>query len=154
MSGADEDPGIYTMPAGAFRIGPEATPSAPPQPPERTREPGSPRPARRRRGWDIALTIVLLVLLLAAAVVASAYGFAIGLSAGACGGGGRLCQVGLRDLGVWMALTTPWLVATVATFVGVLLLVVRRRGFWVPLAGAVLMGALWLLGAVLVWAAI
>jgi hypothetical protein len=154
VSGSDEDPGIYTMPAGAFRIGSEAPPPTPPERPGSPQEPASPRPVRRRRGWDIALTIVLLVLLLAAAVVASAYGFAIGLAAGACGGGGRLCQAGLRDLGVWMALTTPWLVAAVATFVGVLLLVIRRRGFWVPLAGVVLMGALWLIGAVLVWAAI
>ncbi|WP_159501715.1 DUF6264 family protein [Microbacterium sp. 18062] len=164
MSGSrpGDDPGVYTMPPEAFRVGPQVPSASAEQetrasaesPAEREpRRPATERPARRRKGWDIALTVVLLLLLIAAAVVASGYALLVGLSDEACGGAGRICQDGLFEIGVWVSFTAPWLVVALALFVGAVLLVVRRRGFWVPLAGAALMAALCLLGAFLVWAA-
>jgi hypothetical protein len=150
----DEDPGVYTMPADAFRIGSEPPVPVPPRPVRPPRTSASARPGRRRKGWDIALTIVLLVVLLAVAVTASVAALSLGVAAGSCGSGGRLCQDALRDLGVWMALTTPWLILVLSVFFAVILLVIRRRAFWVPLAGLLLTVVLWLLGALLVWAAI
>lgn len=161
----DEDPGVYTMPAGAFRVGAQApvadqvserpapsasgAPSASPVSPEGRRV----LPRRRRKGWDIALTIVLLVLLLAVAVVAASIAVALGGGTDACGSAGRVCRPDLLAAGLWTAFTTPLLVVAVALFFSVVLLVVRRRAFWVPLAGLVLLAALFSLGVFLVWAA-
>jgi hypothetical protein len=153
----DDDPGIYTMPAETFRVGRQVPAPTAEQPTERTPEPASASasaaPRRRRKGWDIALTIVLLVLLLAAAVVAASVGLALGVGSDACGSGGRVCRQDLLAVGVWTAFTTPLLILAVALFFSVVLLVVRRRAFWVPLAGFVLVAVLWSLGVFLVWAA-
>lgn len=156
------------MPPEAFRVAsdgvapPAAERPSPPRAPEARRpRPAAPRPdrparptvERRRKGWDIALTIVLLVVLLAVAGGASLLGFALGLGSDACGADGRICREGLLVVGVWIALTAPWLVAAVAVFVAIVRLVVRRRAFWVPLVGMAFVAGLWWIGAAVVWAA-
>ena len=153
----DDDPGIYTMPAETFRVG--AQTPGPEQPVERVPESASASasasvtPRRRRRGWDVVLTIVLLVALVAVAVVAASIALALGGGSDACGSGGRVCRPDLLAVGFWTAFTTPLLVLAVTLFFSVVLLVVRRRAFWVPIAGFVLLAALWSLGVFLVWAA-
>ncbi|MCC4909131.1 DUF6264 family protein [Microbacterium sp. cx-59] len=162
----DDDPGVYRMPTEAFRVGahaqpqdpvatPEPVPTAAPPPaaPDAATRTASARSPRRRRGWDIALTIVLVVLLAVAAVIASSLGLVMAASADACGSGGRVCRDDLHSIGVWMLFTTPLLVLAVTAFFAIVLLVVRRRAFWVPIAGTILLAALWSLGVFLVWAA-
>lgn len=166
----DGDPDVYRMPPEAFRVAPDGVappvaerpvgpcPSAAEARQPRTAAPRPDRPARtgaerRRKGWDIALTIVLLVVLLAVAGGASLLGFVLGLGSDACGADGRICREGLLVVGVWIALTAPWLVAAVAVFIAIVRLVVRRRAFWVPLVGMAFVAGLWWIGAAVVWAA-
>lgn len=100
------------------------------------------------------LTIVLVVVTAGAAVIASSYGLALAASAASCGEAGRVCRGGLREVGVWMAFTTPVLVLVCTVFFSVVVLVIRRRAFWVPLVGLGLLVALWAVGLFLVWAAV
>lgn len=156
-------PDVYTLPPEAYRFGePAPAPVSPADSPPGTEE--APESAgvedvladagvRRRRGWDIALTVGLLGLLVVAAGSASLLAVMLGLGSDGCAAG-RVCNGALREVGIWTAFTTPWLVVAIALFTAVTLVVLRRRGFWVPLVGLAAMVALWVVGALLVWAAI
>jgi uncharacterized BrkB/YihY/UPF0761 family membrane protein len=149
------------MPAETYRVATPAEESIVAPAPESAREPRqtpqarqpAEAPVRRRKGWDIALAVVLLLVLVAAVVVAASYGVVFASAADACGSGGRVCREDLRDLGIWMTFTTPLLVLAVVLFFAVVLWVSRRRLFWLPATGLLLLGALWSLGVFLIWAA-
>ncbi|WP_243233116.1 DUF6264 family protein [Microbacterium sp. CIAB417] len=157
-----EEPAIFRLPPESFRVGSDEAPHARPEPaphrepaeprPQRDAEPTAPR--RRRKAWDIVLTIVLLVSTAAVSAVASTLALLLASSSTGCGADGRVCRTELLQGGVWTMLTVPWIVFVLTAFFAVLLLVVRRRAFWVPLAGSVLAALGWLVGAVLLWAAV
>ena len=109
----------------------------------------APRPRRVPRGWDIGLTVGLLVLDLAIAVLAGFAGLFLVFASDSCGSGSTCNSVGL-SLGVAVAVFAPAVVLLIAVTVAVILLVRRRVAFWVPLAGLLLMGAAWAVGAVVV----
>lgn len=105
-----------------------------------------PRPARR--GWDLALTIVLLVLLPLAAVACSYAGFFLALASDACGS--TRCDYGVMNFGLWFAVIEPWVVLLLSVVAAIVRLVRHRITFWVPLAGIALMAALWFVAAAIV----
>ena len=109
-----------------------------------------PRPARR--GWDLALTVVLLVLLPLAALACSYAGFFLAFASDACGS--MTCDLGLMNFGLWFAVIAPWAVLLIAVAAAIIRLVRHRITFWVPLAGIVLMAATWFIAAAVVSAGI
>nr|WP_243845273.1 DUF6264 family protein [Microbacterium halimionae] len=107
-------------------------------------------PQRRRRRWDLWLTISLLVLLAAASVTASVLAVLLTYAFNACGSGA--CSRDVMNIGVWVSLTAPWIAFVIALALSIVLLIVRRLAFWVPLAAFVLVVGLWNVGAFIVWA--
>ncbi|GAB3148397.1 hypothetical protein GCM10027058_08910 [Microbacterium neimengense] len=157
-----EEPAIFRLPPESFRIGSDEARAVRPEPaprgesaesmPQRHAERTVPR--RRRKAWDVVLTIVLLVSTAAVSAVASTLALLLASSSTGCGADGRVCRTELLQGGVWTMLTVPWIVFVLTAFFAVLLLVVRRRAFWVPLVGSVIAALSWLVGAVLLWAAV
>ena len=99
-------------------------------------------PARPRRVWDLVLTIVLIVLSLGGAVVASFLGlFVLAFGSDSCVA--RECNYDVMSTGMMIGLIGPWIPVVIAMIVAIVLLVLRRLAFWVPLVGGVLsIGAL------------
>ncbi|MDQ1205795.1 DUF6264 family protein [Microbacterium sp. SORGH_AS_0862] len=158
-----EEPAIFRLPPESFRVGSGEAPAAVrPEPAARAdrpaptpqRDTGRTAPRRRRKAWDIVLTIVLLVATATVAAVASALALLLASSSTGCGADGRVCRTELLQGGVWTMLTVPWIAFVLTAFFAVLLLVVRRRAFWVPLVGTVLAALSWVVGAFLLWAAV
>lgn len=158
-----EEPAIFRLPPESFRVGSDRAPAAVrPEPAPRPQRPapqppgdtGRTTPRRRRKAWDIVLTIVLLVANATVATVASTLALLLASSSTGCGADGRVCRTALLQGGAWTMFTVPWIVFALTAFFAVLLLVVRRRAFWVPLAGTVLAAVSWLVGAFLLWAAV
>lgn len=157
-----EEPAIFRLPPESFRVGSDEAQAARSEPAPR-RNPAEPRPQphaertaprRRRKAWDILLTIVLLVVTAVLSAVASTLALLLATSSIGCGADGRVCRTELLQGGVWTMLTVPWIVFVLTAFFAVLLLVVRRRAFWLPLVGSLLVALSWLVGAVLLWAAV
>lgn len=160
-----DQPGVYTLPEGAFRVREGAAPGERPAPPAGrsagsaavppsaapTAERSAPDPAasvdgrRRRRVWDVVLTIVLLLLGAGVAVVGSVMALFIAFLADGCGAVN--CDYERLNLGLWVALTGPWVTWAIALVVSIVLLVRRRLAFWMPLLGIVLTVGVWFLGA-------
>jgi len=109
-----------------------------------------PRPARR--GWDLVITVVLLVLLPLAALAGSYAGFFLAFASDACGS--VTCDYGVMNVGLWFAVVAPWVVLLLTVVVAIIRLVRHRVAFWVPLAGIVLMGAMWFVAAAIVSAGV
>lgn len=158
-----EEPAIFRLPPESFRVGSDEAPAhVRPEPiprrehpaPQPRRDTGRTTRRRRRKAWDIVLTIVLLAANAAVSAVASALALLLASSSAGCGADGRVCRTELLQGGVWTMLTVPWIVFVLTAFFAVLLLVVRRRAFWVPLVGTVLAALSWLVGAFLLWAAV
>ena len=94
---------------------------------------------RRRAGWDIALTIVILVL---AAIGLAVGGFIdfIGLAfTDYCPP--ATCNVDRAVAGVSSGILAGVVIFVVGTVIAIILLITRRRGWWVGLSTAVLVGA-------------
>jgi hypothetical protein len=136
-------------PASATPVGTEPADAAPAAPAAAAARARGPR--RPLRWGDLIASIVLLVLLGAAATGASVFAALLSFASDSCSAAG--CNFTLMSTGIWFALISPWIVFAVAV-VGVILLVIfRKLSFWVPLTAFLLIVALWLVGAVLVWAA-
>jgi uncharacterized BrkB/YihY/UPF0761 family membrane protein len=158
-----EEPAIFRLPPESFRVGSDEAPAAvrPEQTPrpERTaprpqHDTGRTGPHRQRKAWDVVLTIVLLLSTAAVSAVASTLAVLLAASSAGCGADGRVCRTELLQGGVWTMLTVPWIVFVLTAFFAVVLLVVRRRAFWVPLVGTIVAALTWVAGAVLLWAAV
>ncbi|WP_374009338.1 hypothetical protein [Leifsonia sp. LS-T14] len=99
--------------------------------------------------WDLVTTIVLLVV---AIVVAAALTFAAAFlvfASDPCGGS-TVCDTGRMGVGFFVAFIGPAAVTVIALIVAVVLLVLRRVSFWVPILGILLAVAIWVAGAALV----
>jgi len=115
--------------------------------------PAAPRPRKPRRPvrWaDLIVSSVLLLLLAAAAVTASVFGAFLTFASDSCSPTG--CNFNVMTIGIWVAVLSPWVVFLVALAGSIVMIVLRRISFWIPITAFVLMVALWLIGAVLVWA--
>ncbi len=153
---SDEKEPVFRMDPSAFRVqdpaGSAAEDDAPASSvtPPPARAPRRPRPPVRR--GDLIATIVLLVLLVGVAALASVFAFFLTYAASRCSV--QLCSYEVINAGIWFSLLSPWFVALAAIAGSIVLLVQRRLSFWLPLTAAVLIVALWLVGAILVWAGV
>ena len=109
-----------------------------------------PRPTRR--GWDLALTIILLVLLPLTALACSYAGFFLAFASDACGS--VRCDYAVMNFGLWFAVIAPWAVLLLAVIAAIVRLVRHRITFWVPLVGIVVMAATWFVAAAIVSAGV
>lgn len=97
---------------------------------------------RPRRTWDLVLTIVLLVLSFGGALVMSFLAlFLLAFGSDSCVV--RECNYDIMSTGMMIGFIGPWIPAVLALIVSIVLLVLRRIAFWVPIVGGVLsVGAL------------
>ncbi|MEO2129757.1 MAG: DUF6264 family protein [Microbacterium sp.] len=126
---------------------------APEGDPTQPEAPVAPRPRKPRRPlrWaDLIVSIVLFLLLAAAAVTASIFGAFLTFASDACSATG--CNFNVMTIGIWVAVLSPWVVFLVALAGSIVMIVLRRISLWIPITAFVLIVALWLIGAVLVWA--
>jgi hypothetical protein len=109
----------------------------------------TPPPVRRVRAWDVVLTIVLLVLIAPFAYLMSAASLFFGMAGDFCSE--ATCNFGLMNVAFQIGLIGPWVVVLAALAFSVVRLVLRRRAFWVPLAGAAAIVVVWLGAFGLLW---
>lgn len=107
---------------------------------------GSPRSRSPRRGWDVALTVVLLVLLVPLTALGVFAGAFLVMASDSCGAA-AVCNESTLSLGVLVSMCAPIVVFVVTGIVAILRLYRGRIAFWVPLVGAVLMVVVWVGGA-------
>lgn len=108
-------------------------------------EPSTSPSERKRALWDIILTVILLVVTVIAASIASLFGLFLAFMSDSCGAVGE-CNIDQLGVGMALAVGGVWLAPVAAIVAAVVLLVLRRRAFWVALLGLVLVGAIWALG--------
>ncbi|WP_353808973.1 hypothetical protein [Agromyces sp. SYSU T00194] len=92
---------------------------------------GRTRRVRPVRVWDLVLSIVLVLLLIGVAITGVFIGSLFALSAPNCVNGS--CD--LFTVGLNVAIWGPIVVGVVCLVATITLLVLRKRAFWVPLAG-------------------
>lgn len=93
--------------------------------------------------WDLVLSIVLLIAVLGTTAIVMMLAYLSILMASACDSGCNLDQFGV---GYVLSMALPAFFALATIVVTVVLLVKRRRAFWVPLAGIALVVVGWLIG--------
>jgi hypothetical protein len=108
-----------------------------------------PSPRRAVVVWDLVTTIVLLVVACAIAVVLTFSAFFLVFASDPCGAS-TVCDTDRMSAGFFLALLGPGAVTLLAVVVAVVLLVIRRIAFWVPIAGILLAVGVWIGGAALV----
>lgn len=108
---------------------------------------------RPRRTWDLVLTIVLLLVAIGVALFASVFGVLL-LAFGSDSCGARPCDYDVMTTGMFVAMIGPWVPAVLALIVSIVLLVLRRLAFWVPIVSGVLSIAALVLGFVIAGSAV
>jgi uncharacterized BrkB/YihY/UPF0761 family membrane protein len=121
-------------------------------PPESYRTLRPERAAHPVRVWDLVLTIVLLLALAVFAAVASYFAVFLAFASDGCGGG--RCDEALLNLGFWFAVISPWVLLVIGLVTAIVLLVLRRIAFWVPLTAAAVIVACFFVGVAIVGAAV
>lgn len=96
--------------------------------------------------WDLVLTIVLLVLMVAVALVASFLSFFLAFAGDSCGAS-VTCDSDRIALGMLIAMIGPLAVGLVALIAAIVVLVIKRIAFWIPIVGIVLVIAVFAGGA-------
>jgi hypothetical protein len=109
----------------------------------------APSPRRPVVVWDLVTTIVLLVVAGAVAVGLTFFAFFLVFASDPCGAS-TVCDTDRMSAGFFLALLGPGAVTLVAVIVAVVLLVLRRISFWVPIVGILLAVGVWVGGAALV----
>jgi hypothetical protein len=101
----------------------------------------SPAPPRTPRRpvivWDLVTSIVLQVVAAVVAGVLTFAAFFLVFASDPCGGA-TACDTGRMSIGFFVALLGPAAVTLVAVIVAIVLLVLRRISFWVPIVGILL----------------
>jgi hypothetical protein len=104
-------------------------------------------PARRRViVWDLVTTIVLLVLLAGLGFVLFFFSFFLAFASDSCGASST-CDSDRIATGMLVAMLLPIAVGVLAIVAAVIVLVLRRIAFWIPILGIVLMIGAFVLGA-------
>ena len=98
--------------------------------------------------WDLVLTIVLLVLMIGAALLASFLSFFLAFAGDSCGAS-SVCDYDRMGTGMIVAMIGPLLVGLIALIAAVIVPVLKRIAFWIPIAGIVLIAAVFIGGAAL-----
>ena len=87
--------------------------------------------------WDLVTTIVLLVLMIGAGLLASFLSFFLAFAGDSCGAS-SVCDYDRMATGMMVAMIGPLLVGLLALIAAIILLVLRRIAFWIPLLGILL----------------
>lgn len=95
--------------------------------------------------WDLVLTIVLLVVMIGVVLLASFLSFLLAFASDGCGL--RTCDYDRMGAGMLIAMIGPLAVGLLALIGGVVMLVLRRIAFWIPIVGIVLAIGVYILGA-------
>ncbi|MGR2752558.1 hypothetical protein [Agromyces arachidis] len=109
---------------------------------------GTAAPARRPViVWDLVLTIALLVVMVAGGLALALFAFLLLAFGGDSCGASSTCDYDVMTNGAFAAIGGVVLAGVAALVGAIVLLVLRRLAFWVPLAGIVLMIAAFWIGA-------
>jgi hypothetical protein len=103
------------------------------------------KPERTVAVWDLVLTIVLLLLVLLAGGIAGAAGIFLVFLTDSCGSGANCVEPQL-DNGYFIATVGVWIPAVLAIIASIIVLVLKRRAFWIPIVGIVLIVVTWAVG--------
>ena len=103
------------------------------------------KPARTVAVWDLVLTIALLLFVLLAAGIAGAAGIFLVLLTDSCGSGANCVEPQL-DNGYFIATVGVWIPAVLAIIASIIVLILKRRAFWIPLVGIMLIVVTWVVG--------
>ena len=87
--------------------------------------------------WDLILTIVLLVVMIGLALLGSFLSFFLAFASDSCGSG-ITCDYDRIATGMLVAMVGPLAVGLLVLIAAVVLLVLRRLAFWIPIVGIVL----------------
>jgi hypothetical protein len=97
--------------------------------------------------WDLVLTIVLLVVMIGAALLASFLSFFLAFASDSCGA--VTCDTDRIASGMLVAMIGPLAVALLALIAAVVVLVLKRIAFWIPIVGIVLLAGVFVGGVAL-----
>ncbi|MFC0682679.1 DUF6264 family protein [Lysobacter korlensis] len=106
-------------------------------------------PLRPRRTWDLVLSIVLLVLVAALGLLLFALAPFLVMASDSCGAS-TVCDSGQIGSGFLVAWVGPPVVILLGIVATIVLLVLRRLAFWVPLAAALAGIGVFVVGAAIV----
>jgi hypothetical protein len=95
--------------------------------------------------WDLVTTIVLLVLMIGAALVASFLSFFLAFAGDSCGAS-SVCDYDSMATGMMVAMIGPLLVGLLALIAAVIVLVLKRIAFWIPIVGILLIAGIFAAG--------
>ncbi len=98
--------------------------------------------------WDLILTIVLLVVMIGVTLLASFLSFFLAFAGDSCGSG-ITCDYDRMSTGMLIAMIGPLAVGMLALIASVIVLVLKRIAFWIPIVGIVLVVAVFVGGAAL-----
>jgi hypothetical protein len=98
--------------------------------------------------WDLVLTIVLLVVMIGAALLGSFFAVFLAFGGDSCGAS-SVCDYDRMSTGMLIALVGPLVVGLLALIAAIIVLVLRRVAFWIPIVGIVLIVGVFLGGAAL-----
>jgi uncharacterized BrkB/YihY/UPF0761 family membrane protein len=98
------------------------------------------------RTWDLVLSIVLMVLSVGLGLVLLVMAPFLVMASDPCGAAVE-CNTEQMGLGFLVALIGPGFAIAAGIVVGIVLLVLRRLAFWVPLVGSVLAAVIFVIGA-------
>lgn len=98
--------------------------------------------------WDLVLTIVLLVLMIGAALVVSFLSLFLTMASDPCGMAVE-CDFGRMGAGMLIAMVGPPVAGLLALIAAVVVLVLKRVAFWIPIVGIVLVVGVFVGGAAL-----
>ncbi|MEV1128905.1 hypothetical protein [Agromyces sp. NPDC049794] len=98
--------------------------------------------------WDLVLTIGLLVLMVGTALVAFFLSFFLAFAGDPCGSG-ITCDYDRMGTGMLVAMIGPLAIGLLALVAAIVVLVLKRIAFWIPLVGTVLIIAVFIGGAAL-----
>ena len=107
----------------------------------------APTPRRPVIMWDLVLTIVLLVLMTVGGLALAFFAFLLLAFGGDSCGASSTCDYDVMTTGAFAAIGGVVLVGLVALIGAIVMLVLRRIAFWIPLVGIALMIAAFWIGA-------
>lgn len=103
--------------------------------------------------WDLVLTIVLLVLMVGAALLASFLSFFLAFASDPCGAS-VTCDTDRIAGGMLVAMIGPLAVGLLALVAAVVVLVLKRIAFWIPIVGLVLVIGVFVAGAAITFSGV
>lgn len=100
--------------------------------------------------WDVVTSSILLLIYLMGNVIATFLGFSLVLITDSCGSAAS-CDPSAIDSGITLAAYGHWIPVLPVLVVAIILMIIRRVSFWVPLVGFLLTAAIWFTGVAILY---